>query len=126
MQKGVIRRAVLGALAVLVISGCSGMTGVIKDAVLPSADKGIEATVQVGKENNKGLVNAKLDASKSVDVGEVTGNANIGSGNTVTNDAKTMIGLVLAGMLLPMLLLFWIMPTPQWLQRRYNAPLRPT
>ncbi len=126
MRKGVIRRAVLGALAVLVISGCSGMTGVIKDAVLPSADKGIEATVQMGKENNKGLVNAKLDASKSVDVGEVTGNANIGSGNTVTNDAKTMIGLVLAGMLLPMLLLFWIMPTPQWLQRRYNAPLRPT
>ncbi len=97
--------------------GCSTLGDLAKDAVLGSADKGTEVTAQVGKENNKGL-NAKLDQSQEIAIDKVEGSATIGSGNITNVDATTMIGLVLAGMLPPCLLLFWLLPVPRWFARR--------
>lgn len=114
-------KAITAILPAILLIGCTALTGLATDAVLGSASKGgIEATAQVGKENNKGLVNTKVDTSKKVKIEEVAGDANIGSGNTITNDARTMIGLVLAGMFFPCLLLFYLLPTPRWIARRFN------
>ena len=125
MKKKIYTALLTGSL----LTGCSALTGVATDAALGavtgSATKGMDVTAQVGKENNKGMLNAKIDTSSSVDIDDVQGNANIKSGNTITNDAKTMIGLVLAGMFLPMLLIFYMMPTPRWLDRRYNEKANP-
>lgn len=106
--------------ATLILSGCSALTSVATDALLGTSTKGMEVTAQVGKTNNKGLVATSVDTSKEVDVGDVQGNALVDSGNSVTNSGKTMIGLVLAGMLPPLLLIFYMMPSPRWLQRRYK------
>lgn len=118
------KKALAWALAALLVLafpfGCSTLTSVATDAVLGSATKGMEATAQVGKSNSKGLVAATTDISNDTTFDEVAGNALVDSGNTVTNDAKTMIGMVLAGMFLPMLLVFYLMPTPRWIRRRHS------
>ncbi len=100
------------------------MTGLATDAVLGSTTKGMDITAQVGKENNKGMVNAKMDLTEQVDIDDVQGNANIKSGNTTTNEPYTMIGLVLAGMFFPMLLVFYLIPTPRWLDKRHKEKMQ--
>jgi len=118
-----MKKAIL-AVAFSALLGCSALTGIATDAVLGSSTKGMEVTAQVGKENNKGLVNTKVETGKKleVDVGDVAGDAVVDSGNSksVENDGWTMIGLVLAGMAFPMLLLFYMMPSPRWLNKRYK------
>ena len=112
---------VIIAVAFSALVGCSMLADVAKDKLLGSSN-GTELTAQVGKENNKGLVNTKVATSQEVEVGDVQGDSNVGSGNTknIENDTLTMIGLVLAGMLPPMLLLFYLMPSPRWISRRYK------
>lgn len=110
--------------AALFLSGCSALTSMATDAVLGTSTKGMELTAQVGKTNNKGLVATSVDTSKEVDVGSVQGDALVDSGNSVTNSGITMIGLVLAGMLPPLLLLFYMMPSPRWLQRRHRETIK--
>jgi hypothetical protein len=100
--------------------GCSALTGMATDAILGSSTDGMEVTAQVGKNNNKGMVATSVDTSQDIDIDEVKGNATIGSGNTYKNSSLGMIGLVLAGMLPPMLLLFYLLPNPRWLARRYK------
>lgn len=108
-------------LSFSVLLGCSTLTGIATDAVLGSSTKGMEVTAQVGKTNNKGLVNTSVDTSQDVDIDDVQGDATIGSGNSYTNSSLGMIGLVLAGMSPPMLLLFYLLPNPKWLSRRYKS-----
>ncbi len=112
-------RNVLISILIVASIGCSTISDMAVDAITDN-DKGIEATAQVGKENTKAALAGKVDASNKVEVEEVKGDAHIGSGNTVTNKTSTMIGLVLAGMLPPMVLLFYLLPSPRWLQRRYR------
>lgn len=110
----------LAIVALLLLSGCSALGSMAVDTITGSASNGIEATAQVGKENTKSLVAAKVDTSKSIDIDDIQGNATIGSGNSVTNDATTMIGLVLSGMFFPMLLIFYMLPSPKWIKRRHD------
>lgn len=111
-------------ITLFLLVGCSAIGSLATDALLGSASDGMDVTAQVGKENNKGLVNTKVDTSKEVDVGDVQGDALVDSGNSVTNSGITMIGLVLAGMLPPLLLLFYMMPSPRWLQRRHHETIK--
>ena len=94
------------------------MSGLALDTITSGSKDGIEATAQVGKENSKGLVNAKLDNSANTEADDVTGDMNVGSGNT--NEALPMIGLVLSGLLPPLLLIFYFLPTPRWVARRHK------
>ena len=122
-----MKKVLISILFSALMLSCSALTGLATDAALGavtgSADKGIEVTAQVGKNNNKGLVATSVDTSKDVDIDDVHGNALVDSGNskTVTNDAWAMIGLVLAGMALPMAMLFYMLPNPKWLARRYRS-----
>ena len=109
---------ILTLLLLLTLGGCSAMSGLALDTITSGSKDGIEATAQVGKENNKGLVNAKLDNSSNTQADDVTGDMNVGSGNT--NEALPMIGLVLSGLLPPLLLIFYFLPTPRWVARRHK------
>lgn len=112
-------------ILLLFLSGCSTLAGIAANAF--SKPEGITATAQVGKENTTssvdGLVSTSISSGKTIRIEDAQGSA-IDSGNskevTITNDAKTMIGLVLAGMFFPMLLIFYILPAPRWLHRRYK------
>ncbi|CAM0027221.1 Rz-like spanin [Vibrio phage D530] len=121
-------KKIYAMLCIFLLAGCSSMGSLATDAlvgsVLPTKD-GVELTAQVGKENQKGLVTTKVDTSKEVDVGDIKGDAVVDTSSTVTNEAKTMIGLVLAGMLPPLLLLFYLLPAPRWLQRRHYEAVSP-
>ena len=109
---------ILTLLLLLTLGGCSAMSGLALDTITSGSKDGIEATAQVGKENSKGLVNAKLDTSSNTEAGDVTGDMNVGSGNT--NEALPMIGLVLSDLLPPLLLIFYFLPTPRWVARRHK------
>lgn len=114
-------KLLLVPLAILSLGGCAGLSGVATDMALGALSpdtQGIELTAQVGKENNKGLINTKVEFADDIEIDEVKRDANINSGNVVNNKASGMIGLVLAGMIPPLLLLFYFLPTPMWLQRR--------
>lgn len=115
-------KKVILAVAFSTLIGCSALTGMATDAIL-GGSYAPDITAQVGKTNSKGLVNSNIDTSKDLDIDEVKGDAVIDSGNSksVENDGWTMIGLVLAGMAFPMLLLFYMLPSPRWLNRRYNG-----
>ena len=115
-----MKKKILTGILFSTLLGCSALTGIATDAVVGSSTKGMEVTAQVGKTNNKGLVTTSVDSSKDLDIDEVKGDAHIGSGNTYKNSSLGMIGLVLAGMLPPMLLLFYLLPNPKWLTRRYK------
>ena len=111
---------ILTLLLLLTLGGCSAMSGLALDTITSGSKDGIEATAQVGKENSKGLVNAKLDTSANTEADDVTGDMNVGSGNTTNNEALPMIGLVLSGLLPPLLLIFYFLPTPRWVARRHK------
>ena len=93
------------------LSGCSAMGGVLSSALSPS--DGIEATAQVGEENNKGTL--ALQSSNRVGVEEVQGDSKI-----TTNSSGGMASMALIGMIPFVLLCFYLLPAPKWLQRRYN------
>lgn len=120
-----MKKALAIAILSLHLTSCTALTSLATNAVM--GEKGglqVDAGVQLGKENtkitNKGLASASLSQKEEVDIGDVTGNALVGSGNTITNKTSTMIGLVLAGMLPPLVLLFYFLPSPRWLSRRYS------
>lgn len=104
---------ILISFVALIVSttACAGLAGVAADAALDKiggdSKGGIELTAQVGKENNKGLVNTKVEFADEIEFDDVAGSANVHSGNSIVNKTSTMIGLVLAGMLPPLLLLFY-------------------
>ena len=98
-------------LLVALLTGCSTIGGVLSSALSPS--DGIEATAQVGEENNKGTL--ALQSSNKVEVEEVQGNSKI-----TTNSSGGMASMALIGMIPFVLLCFYLLPAPKWLQRRYN------
>lgn len=57
-----LKRRISLTIVALAISGCSTLGGLALDALSPSS-KGIEATAQVGENNQKGLVNTTLESS---------------------------------------------------------------
>ena len=84
-------------IPVISLLGCSTLGGMALKAVSPS--QGIEATAQVGTENNKGAVVAKLDLSKSREVGDIEGSATIDSGNIFNYNAPfkyTILAVLMA------------------------------
>lgn len=117
-----MRKLIMVALLATTLSGCSALGSMAADKLLGSSD-GIEATAQVGKENQKGLINTKLDTSKSteVDIDSVAGDSNVNSGNhkQVTNQGTDMFLMVMAGALVPLLLLLYFIPSPRWLAKRH-------
>lgn len=84
-------------MSYLLITGCSTLGGMALKAVSPS--QGIDATAQVGEENNKGAVVAKLDLSKGREVGDIEGSATIDSGNIFNYNAPfkyTILAVLMA------------------------------
>lgn len=122
IYKGLSKKLVAATLAATVATGCSALGGALVDKAL-GANDGIEATAQVGQDNQKGMVNSNIDSSKevNVDIGKVAGDSNVGSGNTktITNQGKDMLMMVLAGAAAPLLLLLYFIPSPRWLAKRH-------
>lgn len=105
---------ILSLILFLLLSGCSSMTGVIKDAVLPSADKGIDVTAQVGKENTRALIANKNE--DGVRIKEVAGNSTV---TTVSTGVKssTILAVLIPFLAFFLLLVAYILPQPKWLGR---------
>lgn len=106
------KKRLLLAITFSTLVACSSLTGGLLDAVTGGSD-GIEATAQVGESNNKGVL--AVQAGTSTEVGGVNGSSKI-----VTNSSMGMASMALIGMIPFVLLAFYLLPAPKWIQRRYN------
>ena len=97
------------AIAFTALVACSPMD-IISGAL---GNKGVEATAQVGESNNKGTLAVQSGAESNV--GDVKGDAKV-----VTNSSLGMASMALIGMIPFVLLAFYLLPAPKWIQRRYN------
>lgn len=100
------------ALILVSLSGCSSLTNLLVSSVVPSSS-GIDATAQVGGENNKGAIVANADLSSrsentsAVDIGDVTGESSIDASqifNSNINLPTYAVFLIAFG--------FWMVRTP--------------
>lgn len=95
-------------LSSLILAGCTAMGGAISSALTPS--KGIDATAQIGEDNNKGAI--ALQSSNKVEVAEVQGNSQV-----VTNSSSGMASMALIGLIPFMLLTVYLLPAPKWVHK---------
>ena len=109
-----MRRALGSLLASILFSitviACSPMD-LISGAM--GGSKGIDATAQVAEDANKGTI--AVQAGTKNDLGSVTGDAKI-----VNNSSMGMASMALIGMIPFVLLCFYLLPAPKWIQRRYS------
>lgn len=100
----------LPALVFTLLAACSPLD-VISSMV--GKDKGIEATAQVGENNNKGTVAVQAGTENST--GDVAGDSKV-----TNNSSLGMASMALIGLIPFVLLAFYLLPAPKWIQRRYN------
>ena len=102
----------LGACIILSLTliACTPMD--LISSVMGSSD-GVDATAQVAEDANKGTI--AVQAGTKNDLGSVTGDAKI-----VNNSSMGMASMALIGMIPFVLLCFYLLPAPKWIQRRYS------
>lgn len=101
-----MHRALLVTL--ILLSGCSAIGGVLTSALSPS--KGMDATAQVGEDNNKGAI--ALQSSNKVEVAEVKGDSEV-----ITNSSSGMASMALIGLIPFVLLTVYLLPAPKWVHK---------
>lgn len=104
-----MRNTIATAALVALLTACSPMD-IISGAF---GSKGVDATAQVAEDANKGTV--AVQASTKTDVGEIQGDSKV-----VNNSSIGMASMALIGMIPFVLLAFYLLPAPRWIQRRYN------
>tara|TARA_R110000851_G_scaffold329558_1_gene501543 strand:- start:454 stop:780 length:327 start_codon:yes stop_codon:yes gene_type:complete len=98
-----IRQAQICLAIMLLLAACSPLD-IIKGAM--GGGDGIDATVQVAEDANKGAI--ALQASTKTEVGDVQGNSEV-----VTNSSTSL----LIGMIPFLLLCFYLLPAPKWVHK---------
>lgn len=123
-----IYKVLIITIVIMSLSGCSTLTDALIGSIIPSS--GVDATAQIGGENNKGVLVAKADLSSksentsAVDIGDVTGESSIDASqifNSNINLPTYAVFLIAFG--------FWMVRTPLGMlsdfckaRRRYKQP----
>jgi hypothetical protein len=101
---------VITLIGILFIAACSPLDII---SGMMGSGSGVDATVQVAEEANKGVV--AIQAGVDTDIKEVRGDA------TVTNNSTMgMATMALIGMIPFALMVFYFLPQPKWLQEKVD------